>query len=158
MRLPRFRFTIGQLVILVALSAVVFATLPMPLWPVIVAIGLVLAGFAIDRTRGGPGIYGAMIAGGMGFPLIALLAYVSLYVVFGGRPIALPELVVMICAAGIFGGAWGAILGYWTFMLARFFRSVARRNSLADRPLRSLIGRAFRARPFSHPQPGEPRP
>ncbi len=56
MALFRYQFTLRQLIKLVALAAVFFALFRTPAWPFVVAVGLALPGFAIDRARGGAGI------------------------------------------------------------------------------------------------------
>ena len=62
MQLPRFRFTIGQLIKLIAASAVGFAVLPthywLPIMAIVLATGLCLVGFTIERAQDGPGYRG----------------------------------------------------------------------------------------------------
>jgi hypothetical protein len=67
MRLPRF--TIRQLIGLIVICAVFLALLRTQAGPFILAlvvpIGIVLPGFLIDRARGGEGILGGALAGGV---------------------------------------------------------------------------------------------
>jgi hypothetical protein len=115
MRLHRFRFTIRQLIKLVAVSALTFATLRTPIWPVALAIGLIMPGFSIDRARGGLGIIGSMLAGVITFVVfgIALLAYdyYSVRVVAYNSPA--PYFILL--AFGIGGLAYGSVVGCLAF-------------------------------------------
>ena len=70
MKLPRLRFTIRQLIGLIAICAVVFALLQTPFGFVVVAFGFVVPGFLIERARGGEGVVGgacsaSLIASGL---------------------------------------------------------------------------------------------
>ena len=62
MRIPWFQFTLKQLVALIVALAIVFALLRAPFGPLLLAIGVVLAGFAVDRARGGSGFRGGILA------------------------------------------------------------------------------------------------
>jgi hypothetical protein len=61
MTLPRLRFTLEQLLMLVAASAVALALFRTPLWPLIPPIPPILFCFAIERALGGRGVLGAML-------------------------------------------------------------------------------------------------
>jgi uncharacterized PurR-regulated membrane protein YhhQ (DUF165 family) len=61
-QLPRLRFTIRQLIGLIAICAVVFALLRTPFGFVIVPFGFVVPGFLIERARGGDGVMGGAIS------------------------------------------------------------------------------------------------
>jgi uncharacterized PurR-regulated membrane protein YhhQ (DUF165 family) len=68
--LPRLRFTIRQLLGLIAICAVTFALLRTPFGFVLVPVGFVVPGFLIGRARGGDGVIGgaisaSLIAGGL---------------------------------------------------------------------------------------------
>lgn len=67
MPLPRFQFTIGRLIQLVAVLAVGLALFRTPLGPVILGIGFILSGFAADRARGGSGLLGGIAASNLGY-------------------------------------------------------------------------------------------
>jgi hypothetical protein len=71
--LPRCRFTLGQLIKAIAALAVVLAVIRTPFWPFLPAIGIVLAGFTIDRAGGGTGIGGATMAGFASFVAFGLV-------------------------------------------------------------------------------------
>jgi hypothetical protein len=84
MRLPPFRATLGQLLMLVAVSAVAFALLRTPVWPAIPALPPILICFAVERALGGRGVLRAMLGGlltfvGLGVVLftVSILAGVS---------------------------------------------------------------------------------
>jgi hypothetical protein len=69
-RRPRLRFTIRQLIGLIAICAVAFALLRTPFEFLVVAFGFVVPGFLIGRARGGDGVIGgaisaSLIAGGL---------------------------------------------------------------------------------------------
>lgn len=119
MSLPRLRFTIGQLHKVVAVVAVFLAVLRAHGWPIMPGTGIILVGFAVDRARGGPGIYGAMIAGVIGVPTVILLVYVALLLPVGGRSIDLSNLVLEMFVGGFVGGAVGTALGYSNGLLVR---------------------------------------
>ena len=55
MRIPWFQFTLKQLIALIVAMAIVFALLRAPFGPLLLAIGITLAGFAIDRRSVGRG-------------------------------------------------------------------------------------------------------
>jgi hypothetical protein len=78
MRLPRLRFTLGQLIAFIGFMAVLCFLLT-TYWPMALAIAIVTPGFVLDRRQGGAGILGAMLAGILGFGGIgvALFAYFS---------------------------------------------------------------------------------
>lgn len=62
MRLPRFQFTIRRLLLLIAGCAVALALLRTPFGFVVVAFGVVLPGFLIERAKGGAGILGGALS------------------------------------------------------------------------------------------------
>jgi hypothetical protein len=67
------------LIKLVAICAVFFALLRTPGAPLIVAIGFVLIGFAVDRAKGGMGIRGGTLGGCIGFFGIGISECVHFY-------------------------------------------------------------------------------
>jgi hypothetical protein len=77
MALPPFRFTLGQLLKMIAVLAVFLALLRMPFGPPIVVIALVVAGFAIDRARGGAGFRGGILTSVVVHLAIGLLGRVT---------------------------------------------------------------------------------
>jgi hypothetical protein len=155
MRLHRFRFTIRQLIKLVAVSALTFATLRTPIWPVALAIGLIMPGFSIDRARGGLGIIGSMLAG------------VITFVVFGGAVLVYdyctvrmitydsPAPFFILLAFGVGGLAYGTVVGCLAFgimlLLGQAVRPVA-----APQPesLGPIVWRGFQDRGIQHPSAG----
>ena len=58
MRPSRFQFKIRHLIVVVAVCAVCFALLRTPGGVLILYTGVILPGFMIERSRGGPGILG----------------------------------------------------------------------------------------------------
>ena len=117
MKWPRFRLTLFQIMALVAICAVLLSTIPPAIWLLVPAILIVIPGFTIDRARGGPGIVGAMVAGVVGFLGfgIAILTYLCLF--RGLKVFDSPAPFVMTLALGIAGLAWGAVVGFWAWMI-----------------------------------------
>jgi hypothetical protein len=101
MRPPRFRFTIWQLIGLIAICAVVCAVLRTPLGFAIMPFGFVAPGLLIGRARGGDGV----IAGAVSASLIAgglTLAGSALAFVMGpSRVRTLPEAFSMVLVSSI---------------------------------------------------------
>jgi hypothetical protein len=99
MRLPRVRFTVKQMMIVVALCAGSLVLLRVPasvLFVVVVssgAYGAILASILIDRARGGLGIKGGLVAGcGTLAVLFCLLSPRSTW--YGAKPVNLTFLIV----------------------------------------------------------------
>jgi len=117
MALLRYQFTLRQLIKLVALAAVCFAIFRTPAWPILVAVGLVLPGFAIDRARGGAGLLGAILAGMIGFVGIGITFFVYARLVrhqpYDDLPLLFPVLVFF----GLMGLIWGFFVGVWTGLI-----------------------------------------
>jgi hypothetical protein len=159
MRPPRFRFTLGQLLTLIAVSAVAFATLRTPFWPLLLAIGTVMPGFAIDRARGGPGILGAMLAGAITFILFGwvLFAYDLMFY----RSIAYDGLApyFISLAFGLIGLAYGTVVGSIAFgimlLLGRAVRPVPEPPTEWIGP---IVWRGFEDRGMPHPRAGGRQP
>jgi hypothetical protein len=63
----------------VAVCAVAFAALSTPFAFFVVAIGIVIPGFTIDRFRGGAGILGAMISAAIALVSLGIAFYTYLY-------------------------------------------------------------------------------
>jgi hypothetical protein len=78
MQLLPLRFTIRQLIGLIAVCAVTFALLRTPFGFVVVAFGFVVPGFLIERAGGGDGVIGgavsaSLIGGGLALAASPLL-------------------------------------------------------------------------------------
>ncbi len=159
MRPSRFRFTLAQLIKLIAVSAVAFATLRTPIWPMVLAIGPIMPGFAIDRSRGGPGILGAMLAGLVTFVVfgVALLAYDYCF----ERTIAYdsPAPFFILLAFAIGGLAYGSVAGCLAFGIMLLLGQAVRPG---PEPLTESIGpivwRGFEDRGLQHPHAGGREP
>jgi hypothetical protein len=158
MRPPRFRFTIGQLVKLVAVSALAFATLRTPLWPMVLAIGPIMPGFTLDRARGGPGIVGSMLAGAITFVVfgMAVLAYDYCTVRVIAYDSPAPFFILLAFVAG--GFAYGSVVGCLAFgiMLLRG-QAVRPGPEPLSEPLGPIVWRGFEDRGLPHPQAGGSR-
>lgn len=117
MERPRFQFTIGRLVQLVAFAAFGCYLLRVGSWGLVVAWLVTLSGFVADRARGGSGILGSMIVGLLVAGMLGFADHV--YWDFTHGPTGSgtsPGTVVMDCAIGglttgtIFGvGAWAIL-------------------------------------------------
>jgi hypothetical protein len=112
MKLPRLRFTVGRLMIAVAVAAVLFAWTHTDAQSLIGTISLaavlgpVFAGISRDRARGGLGILGGAI-GGCFSPSLIFLVFLAFYVICtGGRDLNPSEV------SGVFGMIAGAGAGF----------------------------------------------
>ncbi len=65
MKPPRYQFTLRQLMVLVAFCAISLALLATTASLVVLWTWIVLPGIAIDRARGGRGVVGGTVAGGI---------------------------------------------------------------------------------------------
>jgi hypothetical protein len=106
----RIQFTLRQLMWVIVVCAVVFASLSTPAAVLVVAFAIVLPGFIIDRFRGGAGIIGGMMSAAFSLVClgIAVYTYYSLYLdpatlnYLGPPPLTLLPL-------GTAGLVWGAL-------------------------------------------------
>jgi hypothetical protein len=124
MKVHRLRFTIGQGITLIAVLAVFFASLRTPFWPLVLALGLILGGFEVDRSRGELGIDGAMIAGVIGSPSIGFVIYGVFHVLDGFQHFSLAEFVVFLSQLAFGGWCLGFVVGCWSFMILCAFNGV----------------------------------
>jgi hypothetical protein len=155
---PRYRFTIGQLIKLIAALAVLFTVLRTPFWPLVVGIGMILAGFARDRAKGGAGFFGAMVAGTIGFPCVGVAFYVCLQLLDQSHSFDFPGLVVLGFYGGVIGWAVGTVVGYWTWMIIDHFGKVIRPRVGAQGRIAPIVWRGFEDRGLQHPGTGGQRP
>jgi hypothetical protein len=142
---PRFRFTLWQLIKVVACLAVFFAMLRTPAWPFFLAIAPIIPGFALDRARGGPGIFGSMLAGlieflGLG---LAALIYSRFSFVPGVGPIDSPSLLVGAVFLIVLGLAWGVCIGTWLWMIALLLGMGTGAQPSPAQPIGSIAWRDF---------------
>jgi hypothetical protein len=126
MRRRRFRFTIGQLIKLIAVSAVLFAVTRTPFWPLALAIGVVLAGFAIDRTKGGWCLVDASLAGAIEFAVLGFAIYFSHSLLIEWRTLDLGELLIVIFVGGVVGTVFVMVAGYWALTMVKLLGRLAR--------------------------------
>jgi hypothetical protein len=159
MRRPRLRFTIGQLVTLVAAVAVALAVLRTPVWPIVLAIGPILPGFTMDRARGGAGIVGAMLAGALTFVIFGGALFV--YDLLSYRSIAYdsPAPYFILLALGVAGLACGTVVGCIAFGIMLLLGRAVR--PLPEPPVESvgpIVWRGFQDRGLAHPRAGGHRP
>jgi hypothetical protein len=125
MRLPRFRFTIRQLIAAVAILAVLFSLLRTPSWPLVIAIVPVLPGFAIDRARGRSGILGATVAGGIGSAGCGIVCLTYLYLTHDpfltNRPTRIFSLTLLLGAVGL---GWGGMVGLEAYLIVLLGKAI----------------------------------
>lgn len=149
----RRRWTIGRLMIGVAVLGVVFAVLrqlrgaPLELVAtVLLYFGAIAFGFCRGRRRGGSGVFGSVIAGwlvGMTAPLVASVAFGH------GATVRLDGVVALIW----FGGLFGIFLGFGVGLLLGFGASVTHlilRISFRHSETRSNPTRRFRTPEPTH--------
>jgi hypothetical protein len=118
MRFPRIRFTIGQLIGLVAALAVLFAVLRTPFWPLIPTVAMVLFGFRRDRARGGDGLGGAIIAGIIalpGFFVVVDFHEIKNELLGYGEigPVGVGLSILMVGVLGVIFGLFVGSVAYW---------------------------------------------
>ncbi len=112
MRHSRIQFTLGQLMGLIGVCAVVFAALSTPFEIFVVALGIVVPGFIIDRFKGGSGIVGGMISASITLVGVGIAAYAYFY--FNPDPALLAYLgtpILTLPMLGVAGAVWGALAG-----------------------------------------------
>jgi hypothetical protein len=61
---PRYRFTLLELMVMVAFCGVSLAAIGTPFLRLVVSIWIVLPGMVVDRALGGRGVLGGALAGG----------------------------------------------------------------------------------------------
>jgi hypothetical protein len=133
MRHSRIQFTLGQLMGLILVCAVVFAALSTPFAIFVVAIGIVVPGFIIDRFRGGAGIVGGMISASIVLVGLGLAAYTFFY--FNPDPVILAYLgppILTLPILGIAGAVWGALTGTLIDVSLHIKKSYKTGNPLID--------------------------
>ncbi len=130
----RFQFSIGQLLGLVALSAVlalVFARFP---WMIGLACTVAAVGFLMDRAQGRSGIVGAMMFGALGFAAFGLAihildSYTGQQRMLGDRP---STYILFYGGLGLFSGMVIGLGGWAVLALFRLAREVWARSSGAS--------------------------
>jgi hypothetical protein len=108
----KMQFSLGQLMRLIAVCAVVFAALSTPFALFVVAIGIVVPGFLFDRLRGGAGILGAMVSAAVVLVILGIAGYTYYYL--HPDPALLDYLgppALTLFMLGIAGVVWGAMVG-----------------------------------------------
>lgn len=130
MQLPRFRFTIRQLIALIAICAVVFALLRTPFGFLVIAFGSVLPGFLIERARGGAGILG----GALSACFIVCAGGLAIAVLSGSPPVSnLGDAILKLCSflyfVSFYGFICGAILSTVLCGIFALMRSVLKNHS-----------------------------
>lgn len=125
MERPRFQFTIGRLVQLVALAAFGSYLLRVGSWGLVVAWMVTLSGFVVDRTRGGSGILGSMIVGLLGGGMLGFADRVYWDLTRGPTWFGTsPGTWVMECAIG--GLGLGTIFGVGAWTIVTLGRRIGR--------------------------------
>jgi hypothetical protein len=151
---PLFRFTLGQLIKLIAVLAMFFALLRTPAWPLILAIVPIIPGFALDWSKGGPGLLGSMLAGaigGLGLGIV-ILVYSHL---FDGSSSGVADLFWLLGGAAylsLMGLAWGVCVGTWLFVIALLLGLRPGAKSSPVEPIARIIPHRFEDRGLQHPQ------
>jgi hypothetical protein len=108
---PPHQFTLGQLLKLIAVLAVCFAVIRMPFGPLVLGIGLILAGFASDRVRGGSGFRGGILAGFLGHLALGVFQRVNHQFLFDDpAALGLGLTVFLLMIYVIVGSIWGLLV------------------------------------------------
>ncbi len=139
-RKSRIQFTLGQLMGLVLVCALVFAALLTPFAIFVVALGIVVPGFFIDRYRGGAGVIGGMISASAILVGFALAAYTYFYL--NPNPEILSYLgppVLTLPMVGVAGAVWGALAGTLIDVGLRIKKSYRTGDSLLEESSPAII-------------------
>ena len=142
MPFPRLRFTIRQLIGLIAICGVACAVLRTPVGFVALAFGFVVPGFLIERASGGDGVIGgalsaSLIAGGLAMAGSALFLWIR------------PDLSVLVsCVSFVFaslviGFFLGVVLGSILYAILKLTRT------LLESPYQDESNRSIRWRRLS---------
>ncbi len=132
-RHAKMQFTLGQLMGVIAVCAVVFAALLTPFALFVVAIGIVAPGFLIDRFRGGAGILGAMISASVVLVILGIACYAYYYL--HPDPVLLDYLgppALTLFMLGTAGVVWGAMVGTILDVALLTARSYSNAEPLTD--------------------------
>jgi hypothetical protein len=108
MRTREASFTLGLLIGLILAGALAVALLATPLAPLVVALGIILPGFLIERNRGGTGIVGGTASSAILAVSAALLLGLVSYL-FGGSTFeqllgSLPAIYLLLVVSLLWGG------------------------------------------------------
>jgi hypothetical protein len=131
MLLQKARFTIRQLMALVFTSGIFFALLRVFDAGLVIATGVVVLGFLIERWRKGSGILGGTIAGGTLFLGLGIALYVWAYIFPEPARSDLLGPVRTLSILLVYGLIWGAIVS-----TALYFILKRTKQYLGRRPLR----------------------
>ena len=128
MRISRFQFTIGRLLIIIAICGVSFALLRTPFGFLVVLVAMVLPGFFLGRARGGSGV----IAGAFSMSaLTALLAAIMiLFRAAHSAPsiAALPGILAMAVMLLFFAFVMGLAVSGALYLVFKLYRHVFPRD------------------------------
>jgi hypothetical protein len=139
-RHSRTQFTLGQLMGLILTCALVFAALSTPFAIFVLAIGIVVPGFLIDRFRGGAGIVGGMISAAMA--LVGLGIAVYAYEYFDPDPAMLDYLgppILTLFMIGTAGAVWGALAGTLIDVMILIKKSYETQNPMVEDSSRLIV-------------------
>ena len=135
-RLRRLQFKLRQLMVLVLVCAVVFALLTTPAVVLVVAVGIVIPGFLIDRLRGYSGVVGGMVSAALAPMGLGIAVYTydfftatnsNLADYLGPPAITLPMI-------GVAGLAWGALVSTMLDVSILVAKSYSNAKPLRDDP------------------------
>jgi hypothetical protein len=109
------RFTIGELLKLIACCAVALAMFRTPAAPLVVILLAVLPGFVIDRSAGNTGIAGAALSCALGFLGLGTALYAYAYwsgdpTIFMVGPGPLGCLIILVFSGALCGAFVGTVL------------------------------------------------
>lgn len=136
----RVQYTLGQLMGLIAVCAVVFAALATPVAILVAALGIVVPGFVVDRLRGGAGIVGGMISASASVVGIGIAAYAYSY--FKPDPTMLDYLgppILTLPILGVAGGGWGALAGSIIDVAIVVANSYRAENPMIEEPSGEIV-------------------
>jgi hypothetical protein len=131
MSLQKARFTIRQLMALVATSGIFFALLRVFDAGLVIATGVVVLGFLIERWRKGSGILGGTIAGGTLFLGFGIAHYVWAHIFPEPEVIDLVGPILTLPILLVYGLIWGAMISSALYLILQ-----RTKRFLGPRPLK----------------------
>lgn len=118
MRIPCFQFTLKQLCALIVALAIVFALLRAPFGPLLLAIGITLAGFAVDRASGGSGLRGGILSCVLIHLGVGLFQLVNRQFLFADPSVpGLARILRGLSFYGFVGAIWGFVVSVPAWMI-----------------------------------------
>lgn len=159
MRIPWFQFTLKQLCALIVALAIVFALLRAPFGPLLLAIGITLTGFAIDRTRGGSGFRGGILACVLVHLGVGLFQLANRQFIFADPSVdGLVRILRGLSFYVFVGSIWGIAVSVPAWMIVSVNQSWRGPEAETDESFESTDSSGLEDPALPHPRTGGSRP